>query len=214
MLNLVSGFQVRSNIFNVLCSAEAEGQRVLLKWVTWKLQFVIRQIQHNNTLTWEIGVGDGFGKVLYPAEPLFPSVSSKVNAPGTCQECLQNSIMEHTMIQLIRRRRRRSQTDKNIRTWVKVPKLRAEYNKLRGSDQQPEMRRCVMGRATSAIQIRMIEELQLLESSCNKHIGSASPAADNEVVESMLETGTLRNGWQWYYDNFLYSGPLELCRAV
>lgn len=70
-----------------------------------------------------------------------------------------------------------------------------------------------MGRATQAIQIRMIEELQLLESSCNKHIGSASPAAGNEVVESMVETGTLRNSWQWYYGNFLYSGPLELCRA-
>ncbi|CAM6063764.1 unnamed protein product [Sphagnum tenellum] len=51
----------------------------------------------------------------------------------------------------------------------------------------------------------MIEELQLLESSCNKHIGSASPAAGNEVVESMVETGTLRKGWQWYYDNFLYT---------
>jgi hypothetical protein len=47
--------------------------------------------------------------------------------------------MEHTMIPL---RRRRSQTDKNIRTWVKVSKLRAAYNKLRGSDQQPEMGRC------------------------------------------------------------------------
>lgn len=92
-----------------------------------------------------VGVGDGFGKVLYPAEPLSPSVSLKVNAPGTCQECLQNSIMEHTMIPL---RRRRSQTDKNIRTWVKVSKLRTAYNKLRGSDQQPEMGRCVMGRAT------------------------------------------------------------------
>jgi hypothetical protein len=45
-------------------------------------------------------------------------------------------------------KRRRSQTDKNIRTWVKVSKLRAAYNKLRGSDQQPEMGRCVMGRAT------------------------------------------------------------------
>jgi hypothetical protein len=96
---------------------------------------------------------------------------------------------------------------------VKVSKPRAAYNKLRGSDQQPEMGRCVMGRATQAIQIRMIEELQLLESSCNKHIGPASPAAGNEVVESIVETGTLRNGWQWYYDNFLYSGPLKLCRA-